>query len=159
MGCDTGLVALVWNKRDKCSQNPIADTAGWKEGGSWGGCKWFAQQDRQDSEALCRPNTRGHGGPGGLRGRRRCQLKARKRDTLGYSPSLSNSKFDERLKAKLHTNCFHKVNGSGLNSDEFTQQLHSGMENHESPTHARIHRACQNKMWSKQKEANIWTNS
>lgn len=68
MGCDTGLVPLVRNKRDKCSQNPISDAAGWQKGGCWGGCKWFAQQDRQDSESLCRPSRRGHAGSCGAQG-------------------------------------------------------------------------------------------
>lgn len=157
MGCDTGLVPLARNKRDKCSQNSIADAVGCRKeapgeavndlhsrtGGTVSPCAGQAGEDM-----LWGWGTREH-----------WHLKARKRDTLGYPLSLSMSKFDERLKAKLHTNCFHKVNGSELNSNEFTQRLHSGMENHESPTHAHIHRACQNKMWSKKKEANIWTNS
>lgn len=33
-------------------QSPTADAVGWHEGGSCGGCNWFAQQDRQDSGAL-----------------------------------------------------------------------------------------------------------
>lgn len=64
------------------------------------------QQDGQDSMAQqrCQDRTSLLGGQGA---RVHCQLEARQRSTLTCAQSLSKSKFDERVEAKLNTNNFH----------------------------------------------------
>lgn len=49
----------------------------------------------------------GHLSWGGQGARVHCQLKARQMGTLTCAQSLSKSKFDERVEAKLNTNNFH----------------------------------------------------
>lgn len=66
MGCDTGLVPLARNKRDKCSQNSIADAAGCRKeapgeavndlhsrtGGTVSPCAGQAGEDMKDPVGL-----------------------------------------------------------------------------------------------------------
>lgn len=68
------------------------------------------RQDGQGSVAL-QPRQEGTSFPAGVRCKGVPPTQSQKEmDTLSYPQSWSKSKFDERLKAKLNTNYFHKQN-------------------------------------------------